>query len=202
MNTTEITVEAPQTPAPEPVAEPVAEELPKRRYGAFNLRMLASTVDICLLFVIALPAVEYMMMQIFPPINARRFVDILNSAQYKNDMGAMWFALFKAMKEQQVFQRMIVQNSMQLGLIGIYILPFWMRYSSTPGKMLFRLTIVDDKTGEPMSDRQAVVRFFGYIVSGALLSLGFVWIALNKKRRGFHDFIAGTVVILKPKSKG
>jgi uncharacterized RDD family membrane protein YckC len=65
--------------------------------------------------------------------------------------------------------------------------------------MLFRLQIRDAKTGNLMSEGQAVARFLGYLASGLPLSLGFLWILLNKKRRGFHDFIAGTVVVVKPK---
>src|SRR4030066_304897 len=37
--------------------------------------------------------------------------------------------------------------------------------------------------------------YIGYFVSFFLLGLGFVMIAFDRNKRGFHDFIAGTCVI-------
>jgi uncharacterized RDD family membrane protein YckC len=39
------------------------------------------------------------------------------------------------------------------------------------------------------------LRYFGYIISGVFASLGFIWVAIDKKRRGWHDLIAKTYVI-------
>ena len=41
---------------------------------------------------------------------------------------------------------------------------------------------------------QPVVRVLGYIVS-AILMLGFIWIAVDRRRQGFHDKLAGTFVV-------
>jgi hypothetical protein len=40
-----------------------------------------------------------------------------------------------------------------------------------------------------------LLRFVGYIVSGAVLSLGFLWVALDGKRQGWHDKLARTYVV-------
>ena len=32
-------------------------------------------------------------------------------------------------------------------------------------------------------------------VASAVFYLGFIWILVDKRRRGFHDLIAGTVVV-------
>ena len=71
----------------------------------------------------------------------------------------------------------------------------WLRFFGTPGKMLLELKIVDEKTGSKISLGQAIGRYFGYIVSLLPLGLGFIWIAIDSKKRGFHDILAGTVVI-------
>ncbi|MGA7985503.1 MAG: RDD family protein [Burkholderiales bacterium] len=39
------------------------------------------------------------------------------------------------------------------------------------------------------------IRFLGYFVSIVPLGLGFLWIAFDRKKRGWHDLIAGTVVV-------
>ncbi len=191
-----------ETAAPETIPEALPEAPPAPpQYGKFSNRMLASAIDICILFMFALPVVDFMMGQLFPPVNQERLMELLNSPDVKNNSAHMWAAIWEASKEQHILQRMIMENLLQIGFIAFYTLTFWFRYSTTPGKMLFRLQIVDEKTGEPMSDKQAVKRFLGYFVSGAILSFGFIWILFNKKQRGFHDIIAGTVVIVKPKRK-
>ena len=64
----------------------------------------------------------------------------------------------------------------------------------TPGKMILGLKVVQT-TGEKMTPAIAFLRWVGYIVSGLFLYLGFIWIAFDGKKRGWHDKIAGTVVI-------
>jgi uncharacterized RDD family membrane protein YckC len=82
-----------------------------------------------------------------------------------------------------------------------YILPaiafitFWIYKSSEPGKMVFGLKIVDEKTGGQPSKGQMIGRYFGYYVSGLILALGFIWIAFDKRKQGWHDKLAGTLVI-------
>jgi uncharacterized RDD family membrane protein YckC len=71
----------------------------------------------------------------------------------------------------------------------------WIRFAATPGKMALNLRIVNAHTGENISTGQAIIRYLGYIVSGLPLGLGFLWIAFDQRKRGWHDMIAGTVVI-------
>jgi uncharacterized RDD family membrane protein YckC len=82
-----------------------------------------------------------------------------------------------------------------------YILPtiavilFWRYRSATPGKMAISAKIVDAKTGGRPSTGRLVVRYFAYIVSILPLFLGFVWIGIDRRKQGFHDKIAGTLVV-------
>jgi uncharacterized RDD family membrane protein YckC len=55
--------------------------------------------------------------------------------------------------------------------------------------------VVRDVDGGPLSIGQAVIRLIGYWVSSAVLYLGFIWVLIDKRRRGWHDLIAGTVVV-------
>jgi uncharacterized RDD family membrane protein YckC len=80
-------------------------------------------------------------------------------------------------------------------LPAFIVLAFWIYKSATPGKMLTKLKIVDAKTGEKPSLRQFMLRYLGYFVSSFIFCLGFIWIAFDKRKQGWHDKIAGTVVI-------
>lgn len=72
---------------------------------------------------------------------------------------------------------------------------FWVKYLGTPGKMLFGLRIVDANTGRALSTPQAIGRYLGYYVSLIPFMLGFIWVAFDSRKQGFHDKLAGTVVI-------
>jgi uncharacterized RDD family membrane protein YckC len=41
----------------------------------------------------------------------------------------------------------------------------------------------------------AILRLIGYWVSGAVFYIGFIWIFVDKRRRGWMDLIASTVVV-------
>lgn len=80
-------------------------------------------------------------------------------------------------------------------LPAIICLAFWHNSSATPGKMVMKIIIIDHKTGRRPSFKQFVLRYIGYAVSIVPMFIGLVWIGFNAKKRGFHDYIAGTVVI-------
>ena len=84
-----------------------------------------------------------------------------------------------------------------LCIIVVYALWWWLT-GTTPGKWLVRAKVVDAVTLKPPSFVRSMVRSLAYYVSLLPFGLGFIWIAVDAKKRGFHDFMAGTVVIRKP----
>lgn len=78
---------------------------------------------------------------------------------------------------------------------AIAIIVFWAYKSATPGKMVVHAKIVDEKSGKPPSVGQCIGRYFAYIISTIPLGLGYLWVAFDKKKQGWHDKLAGTVVI-------
>ncbi len=80
-------------------------------------------------------------------------------------------------------------------LPAIAVIVFWFYKSATPGKMATKLTIVDAKTGGKPSTQQFIVRYLGYYVSMLPLFIGIIWVGIDKRKQGWHDKLAGTVVI-------
>lgn len=72
---------------------------------------------------------------------------------------------------------------------------FWVYKSATPGKMALSLKVLDEKTGEPLTISQSIIRYLGYFVSTVTFLLGFIWVGMDSKKQGFHDKIASTVVV-------
>ena len=81
-----------------------------------------------------------------------------------------------------------------------WTLSFWYFFQATPGKMAVKTKIVDAKTGEPPHMGQYIGRYFAYILSALACGLGFLWIAWDSRKQGWHDKLAGTVVIQSTES--
>ena len=79
--------------------------------------------------------------------------------------------------------------------IAVAVIGFWRYCGATPGKIALAVKIVDAESGRPPTTGRLVVRFLAYLVSAAPLYLGFLWIAIDRRKQGWHDKIAGTVVI-------
>jgi uncharacterized RDD family membrane protein YckC len=77
----------------------------------------------------------------------------------------------------------------------IAVILLWKYYQATPGKMIFKATIVDAKTGGRPTLKQWIIRYLGYFVSLLPFGLGYFWVAFDKKKQSFHDKLAKTLVI-------
>lgn len=82
-------------------------------------------------------------------------------------------------------------------LPAIVVVVFWATRQATPGKMAISARIVDAKTGRNATIAQLVGRYLGYFVSMIPLCLGLVWVAFDPRKQGWHDKLAGTVVVRK-----
>jgi uncharacterized RDD family membrane protein YckC len=86
-------------------------------------------------------------------------------------------------------------------LPAIAVMLFWVYRQATPGKIAISARIVDAATGGKPSTRQLVGRYFGYYVSIIPLMIGILWVAFDPRKQGWHDKLAGTVVV-RPRHRG
>jgi uncharacterized RDD family membrane protein YckC len=77
----------------------------------------------------------------------------------------------------------------------VVVLLFWHFKSATPGKMLLKMKIVDADTFEKVPNSRLFIRYIAYFASTIPLCLGFMWVGWDKRKQGWHDKIARTVVI-------
>ncbi len=87
------------------------------------------------------------------------------------------------------------QDAITQLLYFIAVIALWVKFSATPGKMLFKAVIVDKRTLGKPSVGQLIGRYFSYFISVIPLCLGIFWIAFDPKKRGWHDLLAGTLVV-------
>jgi uncharacterized RDD family membrane protein YckC len=89
------------------------------------------------------------------------------------------------------YTEFVVETVLEL----VLVVALWVSFGATPGKMLFGARVVDSVSGKKPGLGQSLARYLAYYVSIAPLGLGFLWIAWDRKKQGFHDKIAGTVVV-------
>jgi uncharacterized RDD family membrane protein YckC len=80
-------------------------------------------------------------------------------------------------------------------LPAVAVIVFWLARQATPGKMVFGARIVDAESGAAPSTGQSIGRYFAYYVSMLPLFLGFLWVAFDPRKQGWHDKLARTVVM-------
>lgn len=84
----------------------------------------------------------------------------------------------------------------------IYFVLLWVNYNGqTIGKRVFGIKIITNDN-QPLGYPTAILRWIGYYISMIPFFLGFIWILWNKEKRGWHDIIAGTkVIVIDPRPK-
>ena len=84
-------------------------------------------------------------------------------------------------------------------VVVLYELIFLVLSGQSPGQRLLGMRVIDGY-GEPPSLVRALVRVLSLALSLALFGLGCLWIGFSREKRGLHDLLAGTWVVLTASS--
>ena len=80
-----------------------------------------------------------------------------------------------------------------------YFVAFWTTTGQTPGDHVLQIKVLRMDGGR-LLPRHALVRLAGVVLSAPLL-IGFLPILVSERRRGLHDWLAGTVVRAAPRRR-
>jgi len=91
-----------------------------------------------------------------------------------------------------------------IGLVALVVILGWLYYAlmessktqATLGKMALGLKVTDLE-GNPISFARATGRYFGKIISGMILNIGYIIAGFTQKKQALHDIIAGCLVVRK-----
>ena len=90
----------------------------------------------------------------------------------------------------------IVVLALIAGILGIgYYIYFWGRSGQTLGMRLFKLRIVDANTGGPIGYGRAFIRLLMTVVNSWACYIGWIWVAFDPRKQGWHDKVANSVVL-------
>jgi uncharacterized RDD family membrane protein YckC len=85
-----------------------------------------------------------------------------------------------------------------LAVIFVYFPYYWVKGGQTLGMKPFNLWVVRDSDGGPIGWGAAILRLLGlYVVDSIIfgIPIGLIWVFFDKRKRCWHDLIAGTVVV-------
>lgn len=116
-------------------------------------------------------------------------------------LGGIWW-LVSARTIAQLLDSLLIVVS--LGLTGVVLsllqAGLTSSFGGTIGKLIFGIEVVGED-GKRLTFWRALWReWFGAWVSSAALWLGFIWILIDKHRRGWHDMMAGSQVVVRRNS--
>ena len=77
---------------------------------------------------------------------------------------------------------------------------FWTHGGQTLGLRAWKLTVLTQNK-KTLNWTQALVRFVTASVSLGFFGLGYLWILIDKDRRGWHDHLSKTAVYYNPQQK-
>ena len=86
-----------------------------------------------------------------------------------------------------------------VGWTILYFVVFWSTTGQTPGDRLMRIRVCRAEDGNVLPAHSSLVRYAGLVLSAIPLFAGFLPILFDRRRRGVHDMLAGTVVVAVPR---
>jgi uncharacterized RDD family membrane protein YckC len=86
-------------------------------------------------------------------------------------------------------------------LTCLYFSYFHAVTGQTVGKLVCGLHVVTSAGWSPLGWGRSIVRCIGYFLS-SFFYLGFLWVLFNRRKRGWHDYMAGSVVVYGPVNEG
>jgi uncharacterized RDD family membrane protein YckC len=169
---------APPTPAYAPPAPVYAQSAPQFRYAGFWRRFVAMIIDGL----------------VFSPVFLIFFAgsglfSVLSGAAAGRDMEGVGAALFGL----GIFAGFLV---LVVGNWLYHTLMECSRHQATLGKMALGIKVTD-MNGNRISFARANGRFFGKLLSGAVMNIGYIMAAFTVQKQALHDMLAGCLVVLK-----
>ena len=170
--------------------EPVLPPPPGTVYAGVGIRFLAWLLDLVPLAIIAAVA--------FGPVLGDFMTRIIEAFPERPTTGqASSQELMNAMSEALALATpgfLRASTILSIGALA-YLGGSWLLLSRSPAMALFGLRIVREEDGGRLDPARVAVRFGGYYLSSAFLLIGFIWALFDARKQGWHDKLAGTVVV-------
>lgn len=150
------------------------------KFAGFWRRLIAFTIDCVIINLIFISLLIIVLVAFFAGVLSS------DSRAWINDM----------LNPKTLSLSFIAVSGFYLVLNIFYFTYFHGLNGRTLGKMLLNLQVLSVE-GTPINFGVAFLRSVGYLIS-SIFYLGFIWAAFDRRKQGWHDKIAQTVVIIRP----
>ncbi|MCB9357553.1 MAG: RDD family protein [Calditrichaeota bacterium] len=162
---------APQKPSSQPTTKPV-------RYAGFWLRFVAHMIDQIVLSAVMLVFYGFAILANIGVIADLAQADEPSLEHILAFIGPWIVVGFMAAIMQWLYYALMESSS----------------HRATLGKLALSLAVTD-MDGETISFARATGRYFGKIISGLILMIGYIMAGVTQKKQALHDLMAGTLVV-------
>lgn len=156
-------------------------------YPTFNQRLFAGVLDVGLLF--------FLLQDLFYYIGRLLYRDATPLQRDGEPPEIALRHVGERFFNPDFFIPWLLNNVVQVGMIGILIIGCWISFQTTPGKWILGMKLADSETYEAPTLGQCIRRYLGYLVSLPVVFAGLIAMNFNHRKRAWHDLIGGTVVI-------
>ena len=170
-----------QSPPPAPMQQYQVPPQPQTSYAGFWIRFIARFVD-GLILGIPLTIILF----IFIAISGVAFTATSSDQNAQNATAGVASGAF------------LLFYVIALVAIAGYQIYFWGTSGQTIAMRMFHLRVVDANTGAPIGIGRAVVRWLMSLVNSWACYIGWIWVAFDARKQGWHDKVANSVVLLTP----
>ncbi|PKL88634.1 MAG: RDD family protein [Ignavibacteriae bacterium HGW-Ignavibacteriae-2] len=169
----------------------------QKNYAGFWKRFVAHLIDKIIL--------SFIGMVIFLPLFLIIGIGFFNSSFIKEYDYAKFVHYYNGFEDGHNPEIFIIIGAILLIIVINLVISFlyYVLFESsakqaTPGKMILNL-VVADLEGNKISFARAAGRYFGKILSGLILGIGYIIAAFTAQKQALHDVLAGCLVLDKSK---
>lgn len=167
-------------------------------YASFHRRLLAATIDTLIVSLTIVPLSHLLTTIMIGQVDVD-ITPLILSLQGVADPVERTQAIQHFLYSDRRLDFLSTYMTLQLTGLMLFCMACWKYWAATPGKMLLRIQVVDEKTGKNLDYIQGFWRLVSLAFSISFFCLGIFWISISKRRQGWHDIFVASVVIIKPK---
>lgn len=170
------------------------------KYASFNRRSYAFMIDAIILMLLIGPLVDAVFKAVHGEFPLDMAVFLENVRQIPSAAEQREYTVTQ-FRESGALQYRLDNTLWLLTVLFVLTGLCWHKWGATPGKLVMHIRVVDVKSETLPTINQIMLRLAGYLISATFALIGFFWIGLDKRKQGWHDKLAETVVITVPFKK-
>lgn len=166
-------------------------------YTGLHARLFSALIDLLLASLLFFPIFKFISSLIYGDIVPGQFIANLVKEINENNIprDIVNEKAYDYYIKDKIILKFLLEQCIQFIFFGLYFVTWWYKKQTTLGKICLSAKIVNADDFSNPSLYSCILRYLSYVVSVVPFMLGVISIAFNKRKQGFHDKIAKTIVI-------